>query len=191
MNAAAPPLLEVDSLTKHFPVRRGLAAALAGRRRVVHAVDGISFSIRREETFGLVGESGSGKSTIGRIDDRQDHRAADPGERGPGATGRRRLAGAVGERAPPPPQGRADDLSESLRLARPSLGGVQHCRRAPGDPWRGAAAGTERAGGRAARCGRSRPLSCAALPASVQRRPAPAYRARPRPGARSEAAHRR
>ena len=132
-----------------------------------------------------------GRERQRQVDDRQDHRAADPGERGPGATGRRRLAGAVGERAPPPPQGRADDLSESLRLARPSLGGVRHCRRAPGDPWRGAAAGTERAGGRAARCGRSRPLSCAALPASVQRRPAPAYRARPRPGARSEAAHRR
>ena len=61
------PLLEVDGLTKHFPVRRDMTDALIGKRRVVHAVDGLTFTIGREETFGLVGESGSGKSTTGKV----------------------------------------------------------------------------------------------------------------------------
>ncbi len=60
-------LLEVEALTKHFPVRQSLFAELRGHRRVVHAVDGVSFSIGTEETFGLVGESGSGKSTTGKV----------------------------------------------------------------------------------------------------------------------------
>ena len=49
-------LLEVQNLTKHFP---------AGNK-VVHAVDGVSFSIARGKTLGLVGESGCGKSTCAR-----------------------------------------------------------------------------------------------------------------------------
>jgi oligopeptide/dipeptide ABC transporter ATP-binding protein len=61
------PLLSVRGLTKHFPTRRGLVAALTGRRQAVRAVDGVDFSIQPEETFGLVGESGSGKSTIGKL----------------------------------------------------------------------------------------------------------------------------
>ena len=52
------PVLEVEGLVKHFPVR-GL-----GAKGVVHAVDGVSFSIGRGELLGLVGESGSGKSTV-------------------------------------------------------------------------------------------------------------------------------
>jgi oligopeptide/dipeptide ABC transporter ATP-binding protein len=60
------PLLDVAGLVKHFPVRRD-GNALFGRRPVVHAVDGVSFAIMMEETFGIVGESGSGKSTIGRL----------------------------------------------------------------------------------------------------------------------------
>jgi oligopeptide/dipeptide ABC transporter ATP-binding protein len=55
------PLLEVTGLTKHYAVRRGAF----GARRVVRAVDGVSFSIGRGETLGLVGESGCGKSTAG------------------------------------------------------------------------------------------------------------------------------
>ena len=51
------PVLQVDGLTKHFPV---------SGRKVVHAVDNVSFSIFRGKTFGLVGESGCGKSSCAR-----------------------------------------------------------------------------------------------------------------------------
>lgn len=51
-------LLEVTGLKQYFPV--------AGTRNVVHAVDGVTFSIKKGETFGLVGESGCGKTTTGR-----------------------------------------------------------------------------------------------------------------------------
>ena len=57
------PLLKVDNLVKHFPILAGVFQRQVG---VVHAVDGISFEVRRSETFGLVGESGCGKSTAGR-----------------------------------------------------------------------------------------------------------------------------
>lgn len=61
--AAAPgpsdgALLEVRDLVKHFPVR--------GSKLVVHALNGVSFRLKRGESLGLVGESGSGKTTLGR-----------------------------------------------------------------------------------------------------------------------------
>jgi oligopeptide/dipeptide ABC transporter ATP-binding protein len=56
-------LLEVRNLKTYYPVRSGV---LGRKQAWVRAVDDVSFSIRRGETFGLVGESGCGKSTLGR-----------------------------------------------------------------------------------------------------------------------------
>lgn len=60
MNA---PLLEIDSLTTHFPIRAGLFRKVVGQ---VHAVDGVSLTVGENETVGIVGESGCGKTTFGR-----------------------------------------------------------------------------------------------------------------------------
>jgi peptide/nickel transport system ATP-binding protein len=57
-----PALLYVQKLSKVYPVSRGFLRSPA----LLHALDGVSFYVRRRETFGLVGESGSGKSTLGR-----------------------------------------------------------------------------------------------------------------------------
>ena len=60
----AGPLLEVDHLRQHFPVREGIVF----RREVasVKAVDDVSFVLHEGETVGLVGESGCGKTTLAR-----------------------------------------------------------------------------------------------------------------------------
>ncbi|MDZ4657860.1 MAG: ABC transporter ATP-binding protein [Bythopirellula sp.] len=57
------PLLEVENLTVHFPVRRGILGRVVDH---VRAVDGISFRVYKGQTLGLVGESGCGKTTTGR-----------------------------------------------------------------------------------------------------------------------------
>lgn len=57
-------LLTVRNLKKYFPVEEGI---FGGEKRVVHAVDGISLDIGKNEVLSLVGESGCGKSTTGRL----------------------------------------------------------------------------------------------------------------------------
>lgn len=62
------PILEVDHLTKRYEISMPWLARVVTReaRRIVHAVEDVSFAIRRGTTFALVGESGCGKSTIAR-----------------------------------------------------------------------------------------------------------------------------
>ncbi|HCL79912.1 MAG TPA: peptide ABC transporter substrate-binding protein, partial [Synergistaceae bacterium] len=63
MNQESDVLLEVRDLKKHYVLSK---RTVFGRREVLRAVDGISFSLRRGETLGLVGESGCGKTTTGK-----------------------------------------------------------------------------------------------------------------------------
>ncbi len=57
------PTLQVERIKKYFPVRGGIFLSQKG---AVHAVDDVSFYVKKGETLGLVGESGCGKTTLGR-----------------------------------------------------------------------------------------------------------------------------
>jgi peptide/nickel transport system ATP-binding protein len=65
MSAAPDPtVLEVEDLVVRYPIHRSLVATVARRpRRNVHAVEGVSLSLKRGEMLALVGESGCGKTT--------------------------------------------------------------------------------------------------------------------------------
>ena len=58
-------LLEIDQLTKHFPITEGIV--FKKEVATVRAVDGVSLDVRQGETLGIVGESGCGKSTLARV----------------------------------------------------------------------------------------------------------------------------
>ncbi len=57
-------IMKVDGLVKHFPILGGILQKTVG---YVYAVNDVSFTVEKGETYGLVGESGSGKTTVGRI----------------------------------------------------------------------------------------------------------------------------
>ncbi|MCS6892333.1 MAG: ATP-binding cassette domain-containing protein [Rhodovarius sp.] len=64
LGGPAQPLLALQGLIKHFPIKGGLFGRTVAK---VRAVDGVSFSVCKGETLGIVGESGCGKSTTARL----------------------------------------------------------------------------------------------------------------------------
>ncbi len=57
------PLLRIEDVSVHFPIRKGLLQRQSGE---VRAVEKVTLSLQRGEAFGLVGESGCGKTTLAR-----------------------------------------------------------------------------------------------------------------------------
>ncbi|MEH7224729.1 dipeptide ABC transporter ATP-binding protein [Bacillus sp. JJ1566] len=64
IDVISSPIFEVKELKKYYPIG---SSFLNRSPKFVRAVDDVSFTIEKGETFGLVGESGSGKSTLGRV----------------------------------------------------------------------------------------------------------------------------
>jgi peptide/nickel transport system ATP-binding protein len=64
---ASDIVLDVNGLSKFFPVGGGGPLGVGGEPKLIHAVEDVTFSLRRSEILALVGESGSGKSTIARL----------------------------------------------------------------------------------------------------------------------------
>jgi ABC-type glutathione transport system ATPase component len=124
MSAEAVPLLVLRDVGRDFDVSRPwLERALEGAPgRVLKAVDGLSFDIRRGETLALVGESGCGKSTVARMivglhaptRGQTSSRASRCRARDP----RRLRAGAA--------PAHADDLPGSVREPESALEGARH-----------------------------------------------------------------
>lgn len=63
MSERSENVLEVRNLCKYFPIKAGLFSRVVGH---VHAVENVSFTLKRGTTMGLVGESGCGKTTVGK-----------------------------------------------------------------------------------------------------------------------------
>ena len=63
MTKVSDNVLEVRHLCKYFPIKAGLFSRVVGH---VHAVEDVSFTLKRGTTMGLVGESGCGKTTVGK-----------------------------------------------------------------------------------------------------------------------------
>ena len=63
MSEMSTNVLEVRNLCKYFPIKAGLFSRVVGH---VHAVEDVSFTLKRGTTMGLVGESGCGKTTVGK-----------------------------------------------------------------------------------------------------------------------------
>ena len=64
LNGGAGPLVRLEDVVMHYPVR---VEGMVGGRRWLRAVDGVSFSISEGEALGLVGESGCGKTTVAKL----------------------------------------------------------------------------------------------------------------------------
>lgn len=62
-HATEQPLLQVNNLKIHFPIKKGILQKTVG---YIYAVDGVSINVRRGRTLAIVGESGSGKTTLGK-----------------------------------------------------------------------------------------------------------------------------